>query len=217
LVPPDRVWLPSAPWGAFDAAKHDILRVEQDRDGQWWAREDQGIGLLRDPHLGHDDSDLEHFEDVVLAVFAPLQVDGALMFGLVVLDIPPTADLPGVRRLLRPANAPAAGSSMSYASPRHGARPLPSRVRWGSLNGTPAQRPPTAQDRPRRSTNWPPVSPRLPTRPRAWGSCHQGEIFGGPVCGYVAVTSRASPRAPSRRVGAPQRRSTRSACGPRSL
>lgn len=48
-----------------------------------------------------DDSDLEHFEDVVQADFAPLQASGAGMFGLVVLDVPPTSDLPAVRRLLR--------------------------------------------------------------------------------------------------------------------
>ena len=102
LVAPDRVRLPWAPWGAFDAAKHDILRIEQDRDGQWWVKEKvaaSGYCAIRIWASG--DRVLEDFEDVVLAEFAPLQVSGVGMFGLVVLDVPMTADLPGVRRLLR--------------------------------------------------------------------------------------------------------------------
>jgi hypothetical protein len=102
LVAPDRVRLPSAPWGAFDAAKHDILRVEQNRDGQWWVKEKiTASGYCAIRIWAPNDSGLEHFEDVVLVALAPLQVSGAGMSGLVVLDFPPTADLPGVRRLLR--------------------------------------------------------------------------------------------------------------------
>jgi hypothetical protein len=101
LVAPDRVRLPSAPWGAFDAAKHDILRIEPDRDGQWWVKEKvtaSGYCAIRIWAPG--DGALEHFEDAVLAAFAPLQVSGVGMVGLVVLDVPPTANLPEVRRLL---------------------------------------------------------------------------------------------------------------------
>ncbi|MGH8883285.1 MAG: DUF4265 domain-containing protein [Stackebrandtia sp.] len=102
LVAPDRVRLPMAPWAAFDAAKDDIFRIEQDRDGQWWVREKvttSGYCAIR--IWTTDESVLEHFEDVVLADLAPLQVSGQGMFGLVVLDVPPTADLAAVRRLLR--------------------------------------------------------------------------------------------------------------------
>ncbi|KAB1158762.1 DUF4265 domain-containing protein [Micromonospora sp. AMSO12t] len=102
LVAPGQVRLPRAPWGAFDAAKHDILRVERDRDGQWWVKEKvTASGYCAIRIWAPDDNVLEHFEDVVLADFAPLQVSGAGMFGLVVLDVPPTADLPRVRWLLR--------------------------------------------------------------------------------------------------------------------
>lgn len=102
LVAPDQVRLPWAPWGAFDAAKHDILRIEQDHDGQWWVKEKvTASGYCAIRIWASDDSDPERFEDVVLADFASLQVSGAGMFGLVVLDVPATADLQQVRRLLR--------------------------------------------------------------------------------------------------------------------
>lgn len=101
LVAPGRVRLPTAPWGAFDAAKHDILSIEQDGDGRWWVKEKvTASGYCAIRIWASDDSDIEHFQDVVLAEFAPLQVSGEGMFGLVVLDVPPTADLPRVRQLL---------------------------------------------------------------------------------------------------------------------
>ncbi|MFF0318015.1 DUF4265 domain-containing protein [Micromonospora sp. NPDC005252] len=96
------VRLPSAPWAAFDAAKHDIFRVEHDRDGRWWVEEKvTASGYCATPIWAPDDADLEHFEDSVLAEFAPLQVSGEGMFGIVVLNVPPTADLPRVQQLLR--------------------------------------------------------------------------------------------------------------------
>lgn len=64
LVAPDRVRLPSAPWGTFDAAKHDVLRIEQDRDGQWWAKEKiTASGYCAIRIWAADDSDLEHFKE----------------------------------------------------------------------------------------------------------------------------------------------------------
>lgn len=101
LVAPDRVRLPMAPWGPFDAAKGDILRVEQDRDGQWWVKEKiTASGYCAIRVWATDDGDLEHFHHVVLADFAALQVSGQGMFGLVVLDVPPTVDLVAVRQLV---------------------------------------------------------------------------------------------------------------------
>ncbi|MGC4814700.1 DUF4265 domain-containing protein [Micromonospora sp. DT228] len=101
-VAPDRVRLPSAPWAAFDAAMHDVFRVERDHEGQWWVKEKvTASGYCAIRIWAPDDNDREHFEEGVLADFAPLQVSGAGMFGLVVLDVPPTVDLPRVRRLLR--------------------------------------------------------------------------------------------------------------------
>ncbi|MEU5781999.1 DUF4265 domain-containing protein [Micromonospora lupini] len=102
LVAPDQVRLPRAPWAAFDAAMHDILRVERDRDGQWWVKEKiAASGYCAIRVWAPDDAVLEHFEEAVLADFAPLEVSGTGMFGLVVLDVAPTVDLSRVRRLLR--------------------------------------------------------------------------------------------------------------------
>ncbi|WP_422755192.1 DUF4265 domain-containing protein [Micromonospora sp. WMMD708] len=101
-VAPDRVRLPWAAWGAFDAAKHDVFRVERDGDGQWWVKEKiAASGYCAIRVWAPDDDHPEHFQDAVLADFARLNVSGVGMFGLVVLDVPPTADLPSVRRLLR--------------------------------------------------------------------------------------------------------------------
>ncbi|MEU8209748.1 DUF4265 domain-containing protein [Micromonospora sp. NPDC049044] len=100
-VAPGRVRLPSAPWAELDAAKHDVFRVERDRDGQWWVKEKLAAsGYCAVRVWPGDDDDLARFTDGVLAEFAQLQVSGSGMFGLVVLDVPPTADLPRVRRLL---------------------------------------------------------------------------------------------------------------------
>lgn len=102
LVAPDQVRLPMAPWGTFDAAKDDIFRIERDSDGQWWVKEKvTASGNCAIRIWATDESNLEHFTDVVLADLAPLGVSGQGMFGLVVLDVPPTADLAAVRRLLR--------------------------------------------------------------------------------------------------------------------
>jgi hypothetical protein len=102
LVAPDRARLPAAPWGPFDAAKDDILRIERGSDGQWWVKEKltaSGYWAIR--VWATDTGGTERFEDVVLAEFAQLQVSGTGMFGFVALDVPPTADLTAVRRLLR--------------------------------------------------------------------------------------------------------------------
>lgn len=102
LVAPDRVRLPCAPWVAFDAAKHDILRIESAHDSRWWVKEKvTASGYCAIRIWATDESYSERFEDVVLADFAPLQVSGEGMFGLVVLDVPATADMQQVRRLLR--------------------------------------------------------------------------------------------------------------------
>lgn len=102
LVAPNQVRLPRAPWGAFDAAMHDVFRIERDRDGQWLVKEKiaaSGYCAIRVSRA--DNTDVAHFKDVVLADLAPLEVSGAGMFGFVFLDVPPTADLPRVRSVLR--------------------------------------------------------------------------------------------------------------------
>jgi hypothetical protein len=102
LVGPDRVRLPVAPWAALDAAKDDVFRIERDHDGEWWVKQKVTTsGYCAILIWATDESDLEHFGDVVLADLNPLQVSGQGMFGFVVLDVPPTADLATVRRLLR--------------------------------------------------------------------------------------------------------------------
>ncbi len=104
VVPPDQVRLPSAPWAALNAARGDVFRVQPDTDGQLWAQdkvETSGYCAIR--IVLADDSPLGPLTDGVQAIlgkFAALGVTGSGMFGLVVIDVPPDADLHRVRRLL---------------------------------------------------------------------------------------------------------------------
>lgn len=100
----DRVRLLRAPWGAFNAAKGDIFRVQRDVDGELWVEEKLeasgwcaiDVRVLSDGPLGPPDDRV----DIVLDEFAPLGVTGAGMFWIAVMDVPPDADLVAVRRLL---------------------------------------------------------------------------------------------------------------------
>ncbi|MEU0031139.1 DUF4265 domain-containing protein [Streptomyces sp. NPDC006335] len=58
----------NTPWFVRGIASDDIVRVEVDDEGLWWAGETE-------------------------------------QFRMVALDVPPTADLPGIRRLLEPGAA----------------------------------------------------------------------------------------------------------------
>jgi len=101
LIAPDRARLRWAPWSALDVAKDDELRVEQEHDGTWWFKEKiAASGYCAIQLWATDDADLEHFDKAALAAFAPLQVSGQGMFGFLVLDVPPTANLSMVRRVL---------------------------------------------------------------------------------------------------------------------
>ncbi len=101
---PDRVRLLYSPWAQLDAARGDIYRVEQGEDGQLWVRQKLQpsgycavrVTLADDSPLGRPTAGVE----AILDKFAVLGVTGAGMFGLAVLDIPPHADMRGVRQLL---------------------------------------------------------------------------------------------------------------------
>ena len=101
---PDTVRLPSTPWAALDAAKGDIFRVRPDATGALWVEEKLEasgycairVALVPDGPLGP----LTNHVNAILGKFAPWGATGSGMFGLAVVDVPPTADLPAVRRLL---------------------------------------------------------------------------------------------------------------------
>jgi len=101
---PDRVRLLFAPWAALNAAKADIYRVRKDDDGELWVQdklEESGFCAIR---LSLDGDGLSGWsqdaEEAALDTFAALGVAGIGMFGLTVIDVPPSADLRLVRQLL---------------------------------------------------------------------------------------------------------------------
>lgn len=104
VISPERVRLPSAPWFPVDAAKGDILRVQQGEDGELWVQEKvQTAGycavrlmLTADGPLGSVDTGT----NAMLDKFAAFAVTGKGMFGVAVIDIPLEADLDRIRSLL---------------------------------------------------------------------------------------------------------------------
>ncbi|GHJ47459.1 hypothetical protein Cs7R123_48010 [Catellatospora sp. TT07R-123] len=94
------VRLDNTPWFVRNVACGDVFAVERDDQGQWWAGE-----RLR--WSGHCTIRVVPFRDGALAGslrdvldrFSPLGVsgEGIEQFGMVALDVPPTADIAMVR------------------------------------------------------------------------------------------------------------------------
>ncbi|WP_440107556.1 DUF4265 domain-containing protein [Streptosporangium sp. H16] len=95
--------LDNIPFFVRGVACDDVVRIDTDADGVAWVTEivevsgNCTIRILPDAH-----GDLKGSLQAVLDLFAPLGVEGEGLerFGLVALDLPPTADLAGAKRLL---------------------------------------------------------------------------------------------------------------------
>jgi hypothetical protein len=101
---PDRVRLPTAPWAKLGAAKGDIFQVRVAPDGGLWVdKKLEASGYCAVRLMLAEDSPLGPLEcgvEVILDKFIAVGVTGSGMFGLVVIDVPPDADLLAVRKLL---------------------------------------------------------------------------------------------------------------------
>ncbi|HEX4832600.1 MAG TPA: DUF4265 domain-containing protein [Trebonia sp.] len=103
-VGPDVARLDNTPFFALRVAFGDLVRIHPAADGQLWAGDVlQPSGHCTIRVIPFPDGPLGSSRQRVLDAFAPLGVtcEGAEQFGLVALDVPPEADLPAVRRLLR--------------------------------------------------------------------------------------------------------------------
>ncbi|MEV7012948.1 DUF4265 domain-containing protein [Streptosporangium sp. NPDC051022] len=103
-VGPDRARLDNIPFFVPGVACGDVVHLETDAEGVVWAKEVvEFSGNCTIRVIPYPDGDLEGDLGAVLDLFAPLGVEGEGLeqFGLVALNVPPTADLAGVRRLLR--------------------------------------------------------------------------------------------------------------------
>ncbi|MEV7012144.1 DUF4265 domain-containing protein [Streptosporangium sp. NPDC051022] len=101
---PDRARLDNIPFFVRGVASGDVVHLETDAEGVVWAKEVvEFSGNCTIRVIPYRDGDLEGDLGAVLDLFAPLGVEGEGLeqFGLVALNVPPTADLAGVRRLLR--------------------------------------------------------------------------------------------------------------------
>ncbi|MFF3109016.1 DUF4265 domain-containing protein [Kitasatospora sp. NPDC057904] len=98
----------NAPWFAQGVASGDVVRVEVDDDGVRWAEETVDASdhctirliVLQDGgSAGARQSVLDEFQRLGATG------EGVERFGMVALDVPPSADLPGIRALLERGDA----------------------------------------------------------------------------------------------------------------
>ncbi|WP_329430898.1 DUF4265 domain-containing protein [Streptosporangium sp. NBC_01495] len=102
-VGPGRARLDNIPFFVRGVACGDVVRIETDAEGVVWAKEVVEFSGNCTIRVVPDDSgDLEGDLENVLGLFAPLGIEGEGLeqFGLVALNIPPTANLAGAKQLL---------------------------------------------------------------------------------------------------------------------
>ncbi|GAA1401109.1 DUF4265 domain-containing protein [Catellatospora coxensis] len=100
---PEVVRLDNTPWFVRNVACGDLFSVERDHRGQWWAGERlqwSGHCTIRVAPLG-DGPSAGSLRDV-LDRFSTLGAtgEGIAQFGMVALDVPPTADVAAIKRCL---------------------------------------------------------------------------------------------------------------------
>ncbi|MEU8661573.1 DUF4265 domain-containing protein [Actinoplanes philippinensis] len=100
----DVVRLTNVPWFVRGVSSGDLVRVEADADGVLWAAEHlEGSGSCTIRVVPSHSGPLRGSHQRVLDAFEPFGVtgEGIQEYGLVALEVPPTADLAGVQRVLR--------------------------------------------------------------------------------------------------------------------
>lgn len=98
------VRLDNTPWFVRGVASDDIIRVEVDEDGVWWASETvRASDNCTIRLIVLKDGGSAAARQSVLETFHRLGTtgEGIEQFSMVALDVPPTADLARIRKLLK--------------------------------------------------------------------------------------------------------------------
>ena len=95
----------NSPWFAQDVAADDHFRVEADADGRLWAGERlRWSGNCTIRVIPFAEGPLGGSQQAVLDLFLPMGAAGEAYgsrLSIVALNIPPSADLPGIKRTLK--------------------------------------------------------------------------------------------------------------------